>query len=286
MKLFHKILCPIDFSEDSVKALQWTRYLAKRYEGQVTILHVMEPYPAIVDVGIDYDKYHSAVVRDMKAFLAPLNIPFESMQSSGSPAEKIPALATTLGSSVIVMGTRGLRGTAHRLIGSTTESVIRHSSVPVITLSPKCCAPGGIESNQVLLPVSSLNWPARGFIRLRQILRDLNGSLTMMHVVDIKDEMFNSSFDANPVLVTSYQIDERKKDLERIGFQIAKNAETIETILQFGNASPEILKEAEAAKYGWILMGAKRQKLFSRFFDSTAYNVISQAPVPVITIRV
>lgn len=285
MKLFEKILCPIDFSEDSVKALLWTQHLAKHYQAQVTILHVMEPYPAMVDLGIDYDKYHSAVVRDMQGFLAPLEIPFESMQSSGSPSEKITTLATAVGASVILIGTRGLRGTAHRLIGSTTESVIRHSSVPVMTLSPKCCTPGSIESNQILLPVLSLNSLPPGFIRLRQILRDLEGSLTMLHVVDMKDEMFNSSFNANPILVTTYEIEEKKKELQRIGFQVAKHAETIESILQFGEASQEILKEADSAKYQWILMGAKRQKLFSRFFGSTAYNVISQAPVPVITIR-
>src|SRR5688572_198090 len=119
MKLFEKILCPIDFSEDSVKALQWAQHLAKRHGAEVTILHVMEPYPAAVDVGVDYDKYHSAVVRDMRAFLAPLEIPFKILQSSGSASEKITTLATTLGASLIVMGTRGLRGTAHRLIGST-----------------------------------------------------------------------------------------------------------------------------------------------------------------------
>lgn len=286
MKLFNRILCPIDFSEDSVKALQWTQYLAKRYGGKVTILHVMEAFSAAMDMGVNYENYHSAVVRDMQAFLAPLSIPFESMQSSGSPSEKITTLATTLGASVIVIGTRGLRGTAHRLVGSTTESVVRHSSVPVITLSPQCCAPGSSESNQVLLPVSSLNCPAPGYIRLRQILRDLEGSLTMMHVIDMKNEMFNSSFDANPILVTNYVIEERKKELQRIGFKLAKNALTIETNLQFGEASQEILREAEGGKYDWILMGAKRQKFLARFLGSTTYGVISQAQIPVITIGI
>ena len=258
--------------------------MAERYQAQVTIVHVMDPYPATADVVVDYDVY-SAVVREMKAFLAPLRISFESMLSSGSPAEKIVTLASTVGASLIVMGTHGLRGTAHRLIGSTTESVIRHSSVPVMTLSPKCYDPQSIESPQVLLPVSNLSCPPHGFIRLRKILRELNCSLTAMHVVDLKDKMFNSSFSANPILVTSYETAEKKKSLEQIAFLIQKNSTTVETILQFGEPAQEILKEAESGNYNCILMPVKRHKVLSRFFGSTAYDVISQAQIPVITIR-
>jgi universal stress protein A len=286
MKLFRRILCPIDFSEDSVKALQWSQHLTKKHGSELTILHVMESYPAAVDVGIDYEKYHAAIVRDMQAFLAPLEVPYHTMQSSGLPSDKITALAGTLGASLILMGTRGLRGTAHRLIGSTTESVVRHSPVPVMTLSPVCSSFHEIDSSRILLPVSKLDWPIPGFIRLRQIIRNLNGSLTMLNVVDIKDALFDSSFNANPTLVTTYEVEARTQALQKMSHQLIKGSEAPETILKFGEASQEILREAGMSKYGCILMGAKRHKVFSRFFGSTAYNVISQAPVPVITIRV
>src|SRR5262249_53575056 len=112
MKLFERILCPIDFSQDSVKALQWTQYLAKKFNSEVSMLHVMEPYPATVDIGIDYDKYHSAVVQDMLNFLAPIQVPYQSLQSSGIPSQKILSFSETLKATLIVMGTRGLRGVA------------------------------------------------------------------------------------------------------------------------------------------------------------------------------
>ena len=283
MKLFEKILCPIDFSEHSVRALLWTQHLAKHYQAPVTILHVLEPYPILADIGINYDAYCSAVMRDMQSFLAPLSIPYETVHSSGTPAEKIVTLASSVGASLIVLGTRGLRGAAHRLIGSTAERVIRHSPVPVMTISPNCHVPSHAESTRILLPVSNSAGPVRGFVRLRKIVRDLNGSLTMMNVVDTKDAMFNSSFSANPILVGAYQIEERKRDLQKIGSQIAKNPETLVT---FGTAAQEILKEGDSTKYGWIVMGANLKGLLSRFFGSTAYDVISQAQVPVLTITV
>jgi universal stress protein A len=285
MKLFERILCPIDFSQDSVKALQWTQYLAKKYQSEVAVLHVMEPYPATVDVGIDYDKYHSAVVRDMENFLAPMQVPHQSLQSSGLPSQKIVSFATTLEATCIIMSTRGLRGVAHKFIGSTTESVIRNSMAPVITLSPDCCAPGTIESDRVLVPISKLTWPIPGYIRRRRIIRDLEACVTMMHVVDMQDSMFGSSFDANPSLVTTYEVTERKEDLKRLAVQIESDHESTEAVLQFGDASREILKEADTEKYSYIVMGAKHHKPFSRLQNTTAYNIISQSHVPVLTIR-
>jgi universal stress protein A len=285
MKLFERILCPIDFSQDSVKALQWTEYLARKYESEVSILHVMEPYPATVDVGIDYDKYHSAVVRDMENFLAPLTIPHQTLQSSGLPSEKIVSFATTLGASLIVMSTRGLRGAAHKFIGSTAESVIRHSDIPVMTLSPDCGQPGSIDSNRILVPISKLTWPIPGYMRRRRIIRDLDASVTMMYVVDMHDSMFGASFDANPTLVTTYEITERKEDLKRLAVQIERDHETTEAVLQFGDASREILREIETEKYSYVLMGAKHNKLFSRLQNTTAYNVISQSHIPVLAIK-
>ncbi len=286
MKIFDKILCPIDFSEDSIKTLQWAELAAKKYGSQVTILHVMEPYPAAVDIGIDYDRYHATVLRDMQNFLEPLKIHYESIQSSGVPSQKIVALAKALGASVIVMGTRGLRGAAHKLVGSTTESVIRNASVPVITLSPHVDRTSGPQQERILLPVSSLTFPARGYIRLRKIVRDLDAAITLFHVVDLKDAMFGSSFSANPVLVTTYETAEKKEDLLRIGRQIAKNATTTDAIVQFGDCTTEIGHESESGKYGFVLMGAKRQTILSRFIESKAYVVISESRVPVITIRV
>src|SRR5215831_14949931 len=100
MRLFEKILCPIDFSEHSVKALQWTEFLAKKYNSQVVIVHVTDFYPANAFIDLDYDSYHDGLSRTMKDFLEPLRIQYESMLSTGDPARKIVSLATGLGASL------------------------------------------------------------------------------------------------------------------------------------------------------------------------------------------
>lgn len=285
MKTFEKILCPIDFSENSVKALQWTQLLAKKHGSQVSILHVLEPYPALVDAGIDYDRYHQAMVRNMAEFLAPLKIKYQSILSTGYAAQKILTLAKSVGATAVVMGTRGLKGAVHSFMGSTTETVVRSSRIPVMTISPNAITPKEKPEEQNLLPVSSLQWPPNGYIRLRNVLRNLGGRFSILHVIDLKDPMFGSSFGANPLLVTTYETAERKQELTKLGLRIAGSQQLADSIIQFGDAAEEILKEAATRRYDFLVMAARKRTLLTRFLASTVYRVISSSPVPVITVR-
>jgi hypothetical protein len=42
MVRFKKILCPIDFSETSIKVLQWSECLAKQIGSSITALHAID----------------------------------------------------------------------------------------------------------------------------------------------------------------------------------------------------------------------------------------------------
>jgi nucleotide-binding universal stress UspA family protein len=53
---------------------------------------------------------------------------------SGAPHAAILEAAERLKADLIVMGTAGLTGLSHFLIGSTAERVVRVSTVPVLTV--------------------------------------------------------------------------------------------------------------------------------------------------------
>jgi len=284
MRLFNKILCPVDFSENSTKALQWTEFLANKFGSQVVVLHVTDFYPANAFLDVDYDTYHAAIANSMKEFLAPLRVKYESMLSSGDAAQKIVALATGLEATVIVMGTAGLTGAAHKLLGSTTESVVRTSNIPVLTVSPSVHAPE-LSTNRTLVPISRIDQPPRGYVRLRRILRELEADSTLMHVVEMNDNMFNGNFYANPFLMTNVEVGEKNHQLTRIGTKILA-APGAESIIQFGDVAREILKEISIDRYDFVLLGPRKKTFLSRFVESTAYKIISHSSVPVITIRV
>jgi nucleotide-binding universal stress UspA family protein len=68
--MFSKILCPVDLSENSVKALQWTEFLARKYNSEVVVLHVIESLSQS-QVDLDYPRFGMPSRRF--EFLAPLN---------------------------------------------------------------------------------------------------------------------------------------------------------------------------------------------------------------------
>ena len=55
--------------------------------------------------------------------------------SAGFPANEIATLAKDVGADLIVMGTRGLSGLEHVLLGSVTERTIRIAPCPVLTIN-------------------------------------------------------------------------------------------------------------------------------------------------------
>jgi len=284
MRLFQRILCPIDFSENSVRALKWTEYLAKKFASEVVFLHVTEPLPPLADPALGFDEYESTISTRMFEFLEPLQIKYESILSSGDAYKKIVALAQGLDVSLIIIGTRGLQGTAHRLIGSTAEAVVRNSDVPVMTISPICLMPERDERRTILVPLASLDIPPNR-VHIKRLLRELDYSLSLMHVISLSDPIFDMSFQANPILVTSYETTEDEKELLKMSAAISNHTNG-KAVVRLGDPAEEILKEINNDnKYDYVLMGAKKKTLLYRFFKSTGYRVMSQAMIPVITIR-
>lgn len=285
MRLFEKILCPVDFSEGSVRALQWTEYLAKKFQIPVSVLHVLDDYPNGTYINM-FEQYRSALMERLQEFLSPLKIKAESTLSTGDPAKKITALAEGLGAGLIVMGTRGLKGAFHKILGSTTESVLRGSTVPVMTISPCCRPPRAGETPRVLVPFSTLNWPPVGYFHMKKIIRDLSADLTLIHVVDLRDSMFDSNFSANPFQVTTVEVADRRQRLLRLADRIIRHRDTTDAVIRFGDAGQEIVKEIEGGSYDYALIGAKKKTMSYRFFESNVYKVISLSEIPVITYRV
>jgi nucleotide-binding universal stress UspA family protein len=52
----------------------------------------------------------------------------------GRPADEIVGYAREQGAALIIMATHGYSGVKHVLLGSTTESVLRHADCPVLSI--------------------------------------------------------------------------------------------------------------------------------------------------------
>jgi nucleotide-binding universal stress UspA family protein len=145
MREIHKILVPVDFSEDSQRALDEAIGLAKHFGAELIVFHCYQiPIPSIG--GVPYDTIPPASYVDAvrKAALQGVEqyrdkaiaqgVRAQEQISAGSPGSEIAALAEKSGADLIVMGTRGLTGLRHVLLGSVAERTIRLARCPVLTV--------------------------------------------------------------------------------------------------------------------------------------------------------
>ncbi len=135
---FRRILVPVDFSEPSKRALERALALAGA-DGQVHVVHVVHipaspafyPGPVFPPSGPDPsldDKIHTHVDEWLGGKDASLDI------RVGEASGGILDVCEERKPDLIVMGTRGLTGVNHFLLGSVAERVVRRASVPVMTV--------------------------------------------------------------------------------------------------------------------------------------------------------
>jgi nucleotide-binding universal stress UspA family protein len=139
------VLVATDFSEPSVIALDYGRELARTYNAQLHVLHVVEDLrwryatdmaPTAL-IGIQDDVEASARVRldgllsdeDRRQLRAKATV-----VTAVAPSEAIVTYATAEAADVIVMGTHGRNGLGRLFMGSVAERVVRLASCPVLTV--------------------------------------------------------------------------------------------------------------------------------------------------------
>jgi len=136
------ILVPVDFSKPSLDALQHALALARRYEAQLTLLHVIEPLHP--DMLIDTTQgqrdarvaAHERLTRLADATKKAWPRTDRELRA-GHPVTTITALAKRTNADLIVIGTHGYTGLKHAMLGSVAERVVRHAPCPVLTVRAK-----------------------------------------------------------------------------------------------------------------------------------------------------
>ncbi|MBN2295638.1 MAG: universal stress protein [Pirellulales bacterium] len=138
-----KILLPTDFSECSEQARSYASELARRFDAEIHLLHVVSSAPPPVYAG----PVPAAVLQpeeDAKKVLEDWDDPaFKDAKSvvrnvaMGSPFVEIVRYAREQNINLIVMGTHGRSGLVQVLLGSTAEKVVRKAACPVLTVRPE-----------------------------------------------------------------------------------------------------------------------------------------------------
>jgi nucleotide-binding universal stress UspA family protein len=141
---FKTILAPVDFSDPAVNALRYTASLAKAFQAEVILLHVVEPFvfPAELSIVSQVDGSEVEKELETRAVTALGRLASEHLQNIqhrietqiGPAAETILLTAASKQVDLIIIATHGYSGIKHLFLGSTTEKIVRHAPCPVLTV--------------------------------------------------------------------------------------------------------------------------------------------------------
>jgi universal stress protein A len=134
-----RILIPVDFSECSRKALHYATALAKQFQAEILLLHVLEVPP--VPVQAFEAAYMEAppaesVQNELSKWQAETEsaVSLKTMVCSGSASREIVRTADENNMDLIVIGSHGRTRLARLILGSTAERVVRHAPCPVLVV--------------------------------------------------------------------------------------------------------------------------------------------------------
>jgi nucleotide-binding universal stress UspA family protein len=150
--MMRKILVAIDGSEHAGKALDLAVDMAKRYEAELIILHVVpyEPMPealrqiaAIEHIPVEEEaaRYHygrtlgDGLTREGEARAREAGVErVVALTAEGRPAEQILAVAVERDADAILLGSRGLGDAKALLMGSVSHKVSHLAECVCITV--------------------------------------------------------------------------------------------------------------------------------------------------------
>ncbi|OHB71466.1 MAG: hypothetical protein A2W17_08550 [Planctomycetes bacterium RBG_16_41_13] len=147
MITINNILCPVDYSIYSEKALAYAIELATRFQAKLHLLHVLDirfldvnnpelPYIPVTANIISEETIAMLKSRLLKSVSDETQgkISVEAIVIQGVPFTEIIRTARESNIDLIVIGTHGRTGLAHAVMGSVAEKVVRKAPCPVLTI--------------------------------------------------------------------------------------------------------------------------------------------------------
>jgi len=287
------ILVPTDFSEHADKAVETAGILAKPLGAQIHLLHVIHvpvqavtPEMAVLPVAFwqDLRKYAERKTSEVQKKVESQGVRCTTEIVEDVPGFAITAAAKRANADLIVMGSRGLTGLKHAVLGSVAERTVRTSPCPVLTVKEE----GGAA------------------LRLRTILVPMDFSASAHRALELAKELAKSAGPAHlillhayyvPVELEQYLIQRGDPVLERLSASVTKDLEKILTDLQTAGISSEyitnhgaperlIVELAKSKHVDLIAMGTHgRRGLSHLLLGSVAERVVRTAECPVLTVR-
>lgn len=138
-----RILVPIDFSEHAPPVIEWAGMLAEEHGSELVLLHAYHlpvEFQQVEGAYLPQDFWQSVkseAEENLEAHAEALRkrgLNVTVVVREGYPATVIEDEAAEQDIDLVVIGTHGLSGLKHLLLGSIAERVVQKAPCPVLTI--------------------------------------------------------------------------------------------------------------------------------------------------------
>ena len=283
LKLFYttffmkKILIPTDFSEHAEYALKVAAQIAKKHDGEIILLHMLE-LPNQTGDAVSSGHALPEIMFFKNAALAKLEGLMDSDFLEGLKVSEIVQFELAFDGilklikkndiDLIVMGSHGASGFKDMFIGSNAEKVVRHSEVPVLIIKKEI---PDFTINKFVFASDFSDEVKVPFAKVVEVANKFEAELNLV--------MINTPNSFKSTLVAQEIMDKfvSQFNIKKVSTHIFNDANVEKGILNFSNYINADL----------IGMCTHGRKGLSHFFNgSISEDLVNHAVKPVLTFKI
>ena len=284
MITINKILCPVDFFPASDAAVSYAVGLGANYDATIHLLHVITPIlpnEYAIDTVEIMKSMEKSTAEEMKKLVARVKEAGVSIYTeirTGDVYDQIKQAIEVVQPELVVMGTHGRRGVERWFMGSTTEKLMRHSPVPLLTISASGEKVAVPRFRRILVTTDFSDGTPDALAYAFSAAQENESEITLLHVVhDVTADVTGKYRDS---LIAGI-----RKQLDDVVPAEAKNWCEIATRVETGVPYRIILKILEDEKIDLLVMNIHGKGMLDRaLLGSTAERVVRAASCPVMLI--
>ena len=274
-----KILIPIDFSNQSMYALNQACSLAQTKNSKVYILSVIEEQNKISSLFLDdqtdilQNKVKSKLNQICEEIQFKYKIDIEVMVSKGKVYNQIIDVSKMISTDLIVMGTTGSpKEGFKRFIGSNAERVVRLAQCPVITIKGQNLRNG---CQNIILPLDLEKETREKITYAIEYARYWDATIRLVSVL-LDDNQQNKN-----VLIKN--INQAERFIKDAGVSCSAELVSGDKKVTLGDFVFNYAKENDGDLI--MIMTKKEELSLSQNISVTARYIINNSEIPVMSIR-
>ncbi len=291
------VLCGIDFSEHSQRALRYGLALANVANGALYVAFVNAPLisdaPHVV---YDVEALKTQTERELTEFVqrtapagAESGINLTPLVGTGRPDHELLRLGGHESVDLIVIGSHGTGGYRTTVLGSTAARVLRQTQVPVLVVPPTTLSTVALASERpaihpgtILVPVDFSDATENLVDAAVELAQMFDARLILMHVL--------TPVELTPAWQGQLPVQDRirrgqaNEHLERLAREIDLPSAP-EVILTAGRPADQIPAIANQRRIGLIVIGLREDSgAHGGHIGNVASRLLAQAPAPVLAL--